>query len=75
MKVETKTTEKVTKEERVLTISESELQKLLSDSMEDVLSSDSKVSVHPMLKLLLTMSYAQLCGIIHSKMFGDEEEN
>ena len=73
MKVETKTT--VTKEEKVLTISESELQELLNDSVVDILSRDLKVSVDPMLKLLLTMSYAQLCGIIHSKMFGDEEEN
>lgn len=74
MKVETKTTEKVTKEEKVLTISESELQKLLSDSMADVLSSDSKATSNPPIMLLLAMSYAQLCATIHSKMF-DEEEN
>lgn len=73
MKVETRATEKVTKEEKVLTISESELMDILSESGKDVLNEDFKVVDDPAIRLLLTVSYAHICAIIHQKLFKEEE--
>lgn len=74
MKVETRATEKVTKEEKVLTISESEIKEIFSEAAAEVMSTDSKVIDDPALSLLLTMQYAQLCASIHHRLFNNEEE-
>lgn len=74
MKVETRVTEKVTKKEKVLTISESEFSDILKESGKDALNKDFKVIDDPTLRLLLTVSYAGICAIIQHKLF-EEEEN
>ena len=74
MKVETKATEKVTKEEKVLTISESEFHDVLTKSVKEVIEGDQKVANDPMMLILLDVSYAHICSVIHHKLFNDEEE-
>lgn len=77
MKVETRATEteKVTKEEKVLTISENEFHEILTRSAKEVMEEDSKAVSEPMMLILLTMSYAHICSVIHHKLFNNEEEN
>lgn len=74
MKVETRATEKVTKEEKLLTISESELKDVLSESGKNALKEDFDIVNDPAIRLLLTVSYAHICAIIHQKLFEEEDK-
>ena len=74
MKVETRATEKVTKKEKVLTISESEIKEIFSEAASEVMKEDRKIIDDPALSLILTMQYAPLCAAIHHRLFNNEEE-
>ena len=66
--------EKVTKKEKVLTISESEIKEIFSEAASEVMKEDRKIIDDPALSLILTMQYAQLCAAIHHRLFNNEEE-
>lgn len=72
MKVEVKTV--ATKEEKVVTLSESEFDQIVADIAK--LSAKEVNAIEksdPMLDLLLLMTRARVCAIIHEKLFGKED--
>lgn len=73
MKVEVKTV--ATKEEKVVTLSESEFDQIVSDIA--TLSAKEANAIEKsdlMLDLLLLMTRARVCAIIHEKLFNNKED-
>lgn len=74
MKLESKVTEKVTKEEKVLTISESEFREIVTGVAKDVIDEHSESGLDPIIRLALTMENASFVAKLHRALFGDKEE-
>ena len=73
MKVESKVTEKVTKEEKVLTISESEFDDAIRNVAKFMIERNVKNDVDPMIRFALTMENAVFCSKLHDALFRGEE--
>lgn len=74
MKVETKVTEKVTKEEKVLTISESEFRDVVSEVAKDIICERSDSGLDPVIRLTLTMENANFAATLIQALFDNKEE-
>lgn len=74
MKLESKVTEKVTKEEKVLTISESEFRDIVTDVAKSVLDEHSESGLDPIIRLALTMENANFVAKLHRTLFNDKEK-
>ena len=74
MKVETKVTEKVTKEEKVLTISESEFEEVVTKIAKGIITKHSESGLDPVISLALTMENANFMAELHCALFDDKEE-
>lgn len=75
MKVETRVTEKVTvgKEEKVLTISESEFEDVMKNVIKKEISEISDVKISPIIMLPLTLMLADVSTELHMKLFNGKE--
>lgn len=71
LKKVTRVTEKV--EENVLTISEKEFQEVAKDAIHVMLEKDKANGADPMIYMALALSYAQLAGSLHKRLFRQEE--
>lgn len=74
MKLESKVTEKVTKEEKVLTISESEFRDVVSEVAKDIISEHSDSGLDPIIRLALTMENANFAAALIQALFDSKEE-
>lgn len=74
MKLESKVTEKVTKEEKVLTISESEFRDVVSEVAKDIICERSNLGLDPMFRLALTMENANFVATLIQALFDNKEE-
>lgn len=74
MKVEAKVTEKVTKEEKVLTISESEFRDVVTKVAKDIICERSDLGLDPMLRLAFTMENANFVATLIQALFDNKEE-
>lgn len=73
MKVESKVTEKVTKEEKVLTISESEFKDVVRDVAKSMIEENIEHNFNPIVRLALLTENATFCGKLHEALFKGEE--
>ena len=73
MKVESKVTEKVTKEEKVLTISEREFDDVVNDVAKFMIERNIKNDIDPMIRLALTVEYGIFSSKLQSALFNKEE--
>lgn len=71
LKKVTRVTEKV--EENVLTISEKEFEEVAKDAIYVMLKKDKANGADPMIYMALALSYAQLVGSLHKRLFRQEE--
>lgn len=74
MKVETKVTEKVTKEEKVLTISESEFRDVVTKVAKDIICEHSESGLDPIVRIALTMENANFVATLIQALFDSKEE-
>ncbi len=73
MKVEVKTV--ATKEEKIVTLSESEFDQIVADIAKLSAKEANEIEKSdPMLDLLLLMTRARVCAIIHEKLFNNKED-
>lgn len=72
MKVEVKTIS--TKEEKVVTLSESEFEEIVADiTKQSAKEANEREKSDPMMELLLLLTRARVCAKIHEKLFGKED--
>lgn len=71
MKVEVKAV--ATKEEKVVTLSESEFDQIVTEVAKQSAKEANEIEKDPMLELLLLMTRAHVCAIIHEKLFNKED--
>ena len=74
MKLEKNVTERVTKTEKVLTISESEYDDVVESVSKSIISDIAETGLDPIIELALVMKIATFAGKLHASLFGSEEE-